>query len=492
MPEYFLRFLDFRNVAESRDRVLAAHFGGQATVTHAFLDEWRQIVARVYAALSAESAKLVLVTTAESFALNESVRAAETLAESDRLQINEIVLNRVVAHAGKTGCKRCRARSATVRSATVFLSGAFPDVPVRLGHDEGSPIMGIRDLMGFGGHVFGRKELRLTVTEPKIRREPKLKSVPWPALETPLSLTLGKGGVGKTTISAGLAFHHRRAEPRSTVTVCSTDPAPSLDDVFEAEVGSDAAPVLGDGNLLALEIDSVAEFRRWAEAMQAKIDSGLSSDRRGVHIDFSFDRRLFSALLDIVPPGVDELFAVFKILDLLETDVAKGSRVLIDMAPTGHALELLRMPERMLLWSRLLLRALAEHRELPLAQEVAVEIARVSQRVRSLAAILKDRRRSRLWAVMLAEPLPDRQTERLLGELKALGAHTGALFVNRVLFAEDARGCARCQLARRWQLATIQQLSGKKRRFYIVRNFTREIAGATALQSFTRQLWQLK
>lgn len=492
MPEHFLRFLDFLNVAASRDQVLAAHFGGKATVTHAFLAEWRQMVARVYAALSAENAKLVLVTTPETFALNESVRAAEVLAESDRLRIDEVVLNRAVVDAGKPGCKRCRTRSAAVRSATVFLSGAFPGAPIRLGHDEGSPVMGIRDLTAFGEHVFGRKKLRLTMTEPKIVREPKFKTVPWPVLQTPLSLTLGKGGVGKTTISAGLVFHHRRTQPRSMVTICSTDPAPSLDDVFETEVGAEATPVLGDQNLCALEIDSVAEFRRWAEAMRAKIDSALSSDRRGVHIDFSFDRRLFSALLDIVPPGVDEIFAVFKILDLLERDARGGARVLIDMAPTGHALELLRMPERMLLWSRLLLRALAEHRELPLAQEVAVEIARISQRVRSLAAMLKDRRQSRLWPVMLAEPLPDRQTERLLAEIKTLGAHAGPLFVNRVLFAEDAKRCPRCHVARRWQLATLQQLTSKKRPFYVVRNFTREIAGAIALQSFTRQLWQPK
>ncbi|MCI0350257.1 MAG: hypothetical protein L0Z53_12605, partial [Acidobacteriales bacterium] len=136
--------------------------------------------------------------------------------------------------------------------------------------------------------------------------------------------------------------------------------------------------------------------------------------------------------------------------------------------------------------------ALAAHRQLPLAQEVAVEIARISQRVRSLAAMLKDGKRSRLWPVMLAEPLPDRQTERLLAALKALGAQPGPIFVNRVLFPEDATGCRRCQVARCWQLTTLQRLGRSRRPFYVVRNFPREIAGAGALQSLTRQLWQLK
>jgi arsenite-transporting ATPase len=297
--------------------------------------------------------------------------------------------------------------------------------------------------------------------------------------------------VGKTTISAGLAYHHRRAKSRDTVSICSTDPAPSLDDVFEAEIGNNLVPVLNDVKLRAIEVDSIAEFRHWAEQMRDNIDGAFSSEERGLHVDWSFERRLFSALLDIVPPGVDELFAVFKILDLLEART-QSSRVVIDMAPTGHALELLRMPDRMLLWSRLLLRALAPHRELPLAQDVAVEIARISQRVRSLAAMLKDGKRSRLWPVMLAEPLPDRQTERLLAEIAQLGGHSGPTFVNRLIFEEDIAGCRRCEVARQWQLATLNRLADRHVPFFVVRNMPREIAGNAALQSFTRELWQPK
>jgi len=495
MPEYFVRFLDFLDVAGSRDQVLAAHFGGKAPVTQNFLVEWRAMLARVRGALSGPGAKLVLVTTAERFALNESVRAAEALARSSEqggLQISEIVLNRAIVRPPRDACKSCRGRASDVRSASQFLEQAFPDAALRVGEDHAAPVLGAVDLAAFGEHVFGGKKLRLTAKPPAKSAQLQLRSASWPTLSTPLSLTLGKGGVGKTTISAGLAFHNRQAKPRERVTICSTDPAPSLDDVFSEEVGSSTQPVLGDEGLLAAEIDSVAEFRAWADQMRLKIDRALSSDRRGIHVDLSFDRRLFSALLDVVPPGVDELFAIFKILDLLEQGKGRSQRILIDMAPTGHALELLRMPDRMLLWSRLLLRALAAHRQLPLAQEVGVEVATLAQRVRSLAAMLKDKKRSRLWPVMLAEPLPDRQTERLLAELRGLGAHSGALFVNRVLLEEDVGRCSRCRIARRWQLATLQRLARRGTPFFVVRNFPREIAGAAALQSLTRQLWQPK
>jgi anion-transporting ArsA/GET3 family ATPase len=153
------------------------------------------------------------------------------------------------------------------------------------------------------------------------------------------------------------------------------------------------------------------------------------------------------------------------------------------------------MPERILHWSRLLLKTLAAHRTLPLARDVAVEIATISQRVRELAKMLLDRKRSQVWPVMLAEPLPDRETARLLEAMKELGAEAGAIFVNRLVFAEDAGDCPRCTLARAWQLNTLhgtgRRLKIGRRKIYVIRNLAHEIAGKKALKEFTQELWQL-
>ena len=151
----------------------------------------------------------------------------------------------------------------------------------------------------------------------------------------------------------------------------------------------------------------------------------------------SLDRRFLLALLDVVPPGVDEIFAIFGILDLLRS----GGRVVIDMAPTGHALELLRTPVRLLAWTRLLLKTLAAHRSLPMAQDAAVEVAKLSQNVRELASILRDAKRSRLVVVTLPEPLPDYETRRLLKDLQELDAPVGAVFLNRVLIGDHSNLC---------------------------------------------------
>ena len=212
-----------------------------------------------------------------------------------------------------------------------------------------------------------------------------------------------------------------------------------------------------------------------------------------MHLDLSFDRRLIEALLDIVPPGVDELFAIFRLLDLLGSAPARQQKLVLDMAPTGHALELLRMPERMLGWSRLLLRILAHHRGLALAQDLAVEIAELSQRVRKLAAMLKDRRKAQAAVVMLAEPLPDRQTARLISELNQLKVHTPAVFVNRVRMEESR--CRHCQIARRWQLHTLAGLRDRLKfrgEIFVIPNFPGELAGRRGLQSLIQEIWRLE
>lgn len=224
--------------------------------------------------------------------------------------------------------------------------------------------------------------------------------------------------------------------------------------------------------------------------IQEEVDSATTSEHSGVHVDLSFERQLLSALLDIVPPGLDEVLAIFRIVDLR---AGTSGKIVIDMAPTGHALELLRMPERIVTWSRLLLKSLAVHRKLALARNAAVRIAELELRARELLNAFKSAGEVSVFAVMLPEPLPDRETERLLTELDRLGLKPQALFVNRIIFAEDAAGCSRCQVAAEWQASVLAKL--RKRHsandVFAIRNFSDEIAGVSGLRTITHELWRL-
>ena len=489
MPQHFLHFLNFLDVASSRDQVLARTFGGGGVISQPFLAEWRRMVGDLQGALAGSHSSLILVTTPERFALNESLRVRDQLLEETSLRTSAVVLNRAVVN--KTDCPRCSRAFSRTNAAGKLIKKEFAGAKLMLAHDAGAPVLGVSNLSQFAEHVFGGKKLVLSVATKK-PSDIELKKTTWPTLSTPLSFSIGKGGVGKTTVSAALAFHQRAGDRQRSVAICSTDPAPSLDDIFEADVTDAAKPVLGDPKLLASELDSVAEYRRWSAGIQQKLNDAMSGSVKGIHVDLSFDRQVISALLQIVPPGVDELFAIFRIMDMLDVP---GQRVVIDMAPTGHALELLRMPDRILHWSRLLLKSLAAHRTLPLARDIAVEIATISQRVRELAKMLRDGKRVQILPVMLSEPLPDRETTRLLEAMKQLGADPAAIFVNRVIFAEDARGCKRCTVARSWQQQTLRNISQRlqraHRKIFVVRNQPDEIAGRKSLSDFTKELWQL-
>jgi arsenite/tail-anchored protein-transporting ATPase len=491
LPAHFQRFLDFLDVAASRDALLAQRFGGRLSRPgNAFLEHWQGTVQQIKNAFGSRDAEILLVTTPETFSINEAVRSLESLERSAaEMRVSGVVFNRVVTH--KERCPRCRRRAEAAIKALAFWKNKFPRMPRLLGPDPGNPLLGTSLLRRFGDVVFGGGKGNLTAEPPrKSTTELQFAKAEWPASMSRLGFTVGKGGVGKTTTTAALAVHSRATHKELEVTVCSTDPAPSLDDIFEREIGDKPVQVLGDSGLRALEMDSVAEFRRWAARLREKLDSATSMESGGLHVDLSFEKQVFAALMDVVPPGVDEVFAIVRIIDLLQS---KSGRVLIDMAPTGHALELLRMPERILLWSRLLLKSLASHRTLSVAQDVAVELAELGQRVRKLLEVMRDRNQSRVWAVMLAEPVPDRQTQRLLAALKDLSLAVDSVFVNRIL-VDEAPACKHCSRARRWQMATLRGLQRKHQshRIYVMREFPAEIAGAEALKKFTGELWQIR
>src|SRR5215210_7713098 len=136
-------------------------------------------------------------------------------------------------------------------------------------------------------------------------------------------LYTGKGGVGKTSVAAATARRCAAAGLRTVV--LSTDPAHSLSDSLEAELGAEPTRC-GDG-LFGQEVQAQME-RHW-DAVQDWLSELLAE--RGV------DR--ISAEELTVPPGMDELFSLLQIKRHHEAD--EYDCVVVDCAPTGETLRLL-------------------------------------------------------------------------------------------------------------------------------------------------------
>ena len=140
----------------------------------------------------------------------------------------------------------------------------------------------------------------------------------------------GKGGVGKTSMAAATAL--KIATSGKKVLIMSTDQAHSLGDSFDCKVGRE--PTRVTESLDAMEIDTVYEGEKsWGNIkdyfkrlLTLKGGNGIETEEL------------------LVFPGLEELFSMFKILDMAEGGLYDV--IIVDCAPTGETLSLLKYPER--------------------------------------------------------------------------------------------------------------------------------------------------
>jgi arsenite-transporting ATPase len=239
------------------------------------------------------------------------------------------------------------------------------------------------------------------------------------------TLVVGKGGVGKTTCAVGLATLFARRGERTLL--MSTDPAAALTEVIGAPVSTNASPVAGEPLLDARQL-SAAELRReflerWRDTIAEIIDRGTYLDRDDV-----------DGIVDATLPGVDEIFALLALADVLADNTGQYARIVVDTAPTGHTLRLLAMPEtfRALLSMldlmqdkhRFMVRALTHRYRRDRADEFLDEMRR---RIDGLRAALSDARSVAAVVITRDEPVVEAETRRYVESLEALRMRVAAV-----------------------------------------------------------------
>lgn len=141
----------------------------------------------------------------------------------------------------------------------------------------------------------------------------------------------GKGGVGKTTMAAATACKIAKSGKR--VLIMSTDQAHSLGDAFDRKIGREATVVTE--RLSALEVDTVYESERsWGNIKDYFKQLLTLKGGSGIEVEEL-----------LVFPGLEELFSMFKILEMYES--GRYDTIIVDCAPTGETLSLLKYPERL-------------------------------------------------------------------------------------------------------------------------------------------------
>ena len=255
----------------------------------------------------------------------------------------------------------------------------------------------------------------------------------------------GKGGVGKTTCAAATALVLARRRPGGRVLALSVDPAHSLGDVLGIPLGDEECAVPGaPPGLRARELDADAALARTRQRYRRAVEETFDSLLRGSRFDVAYDREALRGLMDLAPPGLDELFAVLSVVEALFERRPPCDVVVLDTAPTGHALRLLAMPATALAWVHAFLAILLKYREVVGLGEMAAELVATARRLRELSALLAVGGLARVVAVTRAAELPRRETERLLVRLRGLRLAVPAVLVNAV----TSGTCRRCRRAR--------------------------------------------
>ena len=249
-----------------------------------------------------------------------------------------------------------------------------------------------------------------------------------------LTIVGGKGGVGKTTVSCALALAAvGDSERTSHVLLVSTDPAPSIGDAFgivDSAWARNAPEALPE--LSALEVwqmDATTAFDSVRDRYKDRIDE-LFDAFTGRGIDASRDRAILRDLLALAPPGIDELYALAALGEILEEK--RYSCIVVDPAPTGHLLRLLEMPAIALDWTHRLMRLILKYREVAPLGDAAQELVNFSRRTRALDQLLHDPARAGIVLVSLNEPIVRAESERLTKELRNAGVALLGIVWNRL------------------------------------------------------------
>jgi arsenite/tail-anchored protein-transporting ATPase len=242
-------------------------------------------------------------------------------------------------------------------------------------------------------------------------------------------LFTGKGGVGKTTIAAATAVRSARAGLRTLV--MSTDPAHSLADSFEIEIGSQPSQVI-DG-LWAQQVDAQERLEdNWREIQDYFIQL----------MNWAGTETIQAEELTVIP-GLDEIFALIDVKTHVEG--GKYDLLVVDCAPTAETLRLLSLPEimnwyidRIFPVQRGVVKAVrpvvSRMTTLPIAGDrVFAAVERLHHNLEAVKVILTDEDVSSVRLVLNPEKMVIAEARRTYTYLGLFGYRVDAVIVNRII-----------------------------------------------------------
>ena len=298
----------------------------------------------------------------------------------------------------------------------------------------------------------------------------------------------GKGGVGKTSVSAATAVRLSQLGYRTLV--LSTDPAHSLSDSFNLPLG--AEPTKIKENLDAIEVNPYVDLKQnWHSVQKYYTRIFMAQGVSGVMADEM-----------TILPGMEELFSLLRIKRYKASGLYDV--LVLDTAPTGETLRLLSLPDT-LAWGMKAVKNVNKYLIKPLSKPLSRmsdkiaffippadaldSVDQVFDELEDIRDILTDNKKSTVRLVMNAEKMSIKETKRALTYLNLYGFKVDMVLVNRLLdINEDCGYQENWKAIQQKYLGEIEEgfspLPVKKLRMY-----EQEIVGLKSLEMFAKDMY---
>jgi arsenite-transporting ATPase len=427
MPDLIHRWLVALDTLLAKHRYMRRRFTRNHQLDH--LDEFLlsmndDLMAMQNMMTDTDQCRFVLVLQAESMIVEESIDLINAL-DQKLIPRNHIVVNQLQPthdcdYCNHQNIRQVRALKIAFSSVTGSIFWSLPMVAVE---PRG------RLLYDLWQHVkmvdFDAKE----PTYSEADHNPPflvLKPLEPPAETLRVILFAGKGGVGKTTAACATALrmHHDHSDKR--VLLFSTDPAHSLSDCLSIPINSIPTKVVD--NLDAQEINAEANFGSIRDEFSEELDTFLKQALQ--NLDLTFDREVMEHLLDLAPPGLDEIMALTEIMDHIDHGIYDV--IVVDAAPIGHLLRLLEMPELISDWLKLFFKLLLKYRDVMRLPNLSARLVALSRGLKGLQRLLQNPEKTGAYVVTIPTELSIDKSISMVSSLQQVGVRLQGLLMNQM------------------------------------------------------------
>ncbi|MDP2956251.1 MAG: ArsA-related P-loop ATPase, partial [Longimicrobiales bacterium] len=169
-----------------------------------------------------------------------------------------------------------------------------------------------------------------------------------------------------------------------------------------------------------------ADFAALKNQYRRELEQFLS--RIMPNLDLTFDREVMERIMDLSPPGIDELMALAAVMDHLAPE--RYDILILDAAPTGHLIRLLEFPEVIEGWLKAVFGLFLKYRKIFHLPGIAQRLVRTSKDLKRLRSILHDPSRAALVAVSILTEMSFAESKDLLAACERLAVPVSGLLLN--------------------------------------------------------------